>query len=138
MSELPQLPPVKINSNSKEGMIVDIMNNKFSMKIGERNESDIGFPTPLEAFISSLAACETITFKAISKNMLNVIPEISCEIEGSFEWGTGLKYINIMMKVKGLKIEDANIIFEMAKNTCPVYVTIKKSGVEIKESLAVE
>ncbi|WP_048816666.1 OsmC family protein [Caldisphaera lagunensis] len=138
MSELPPLPPAKILSKSSEGMIVFISNPEFSIKVGERNDKDRGFPTPLEVFVSSLAACETITFKAIAKNMLNVIPEVSTEIDGNFEWGKGLRSVNILMKVKGLKEEDANIIFEMTKNTCPVYVTVKNSGAEIKEKLIVE
>ncbi|MGC8567019.1 MAG: hypothetical protein ACP5I6_05790 [Caldisphaera sp.] len=43
MSERNPLPPIKINNNSKEVIIVYVMNNKFSMKIGEEMRVILGF-----------------------------------------------------------------------------------------------
>jgi len=58
--------------------------------------------------------------------------------DGEFEMGIGLKKLNIKYIIKGLSLDEARALLEMVKQSCPVYSTIRKSGVVIEESLVVE
>jgi uncharacterized OsmC-like protein len=111
----------------------------FYVKENILSPAEPGYPSPLEAFLSGLVGCEIIMFQMFA-SQLDLLGKFNMKVEadGEFEMGEGLKKLNIKYIFRGLSLDEARALLEMVKQSCPVYSTIKKSGVVIEESLAVE
>ena len=111
----------------------------FYVKENIMSPSEPGYPSPLEIFLSGLIGCEIIMFQMFA-SQLDLLGKfnIRISVDGEFKMSEGLEKLTIKYYVKGISPDEARALLEMVKQSCPVYSTIKKSGVVIEESLVVE
>ena len=111
----------------------------FYVKENIMSSSEPGYPSPLEIFLSGIVGCEIIMFQMFA-SQLDLLGKFNIRItvDGEFKMSEGLEKLTIKYYVKGISLDEARALLEMVKQSCPVYSTIKKSGVVIEESLVVE
>ncbi|MEB3780231.1 MAG: OsmC family protein [Desulfurococcales archaeon] len=137
-----EIPPVKVGASySVKDNLVKVTARGVVVEVGELPEHGGRGDriTPLEAFLAGLASCEVFMFKHVAKAMgIKEGYDVEVNVRGDFEFGEGLKHMDLEVKVRGLDRETAEKVFELVKNYCPVYNSIKKMNAVVHEKIIVE
>ncbi len=93
--------------------------------------------TPLESFLAGIASCEIYMYKMILEKMGYKPRALEVKCNGKFELGEGLQSLGIEVRVAGVDRDVAEQAWELVRKYCPLYATIRRAGVEVKERLEV-
>jgi len=137
-----EIPPIRVNASYRAGdSLVRVNARGVVVEVGELPEHGGRGDriTPLEAFLAGLASCEAFMFRHIAGTM-GVEGDYSVEVgvRGDFKFGEGLVHVDLELKVRGLDRDTVEKVFELVKNYCPVYNSIRKTGSVIHEKIIVD
>jgi len=137
-----EIPPVRVDASyNAEDNLVRVTARGVSVEVGELPEHGGRGDriTPLEAFLAGLASCEVFMFRHVAEAMgIKDGYNVEVEVRGDFEFGEGLKHLDLEIKVRGLDKDTAEKVFELVKNYCPVYNSIRKMNAVVHEKIIVE
>lgn len=133
-----ELKPVRVKAGLKGDLVV-AEGRWGSLSVSEPPEMGgrDDLPSPLDLLVASLATCEVFMAKMIAAKLGLKPGSIEVEVEGSFSVGEGLREASIVFKFSGLNKGEAEKVVEMVKSLCPIYATVAKEGVKLKEEIVV-
>jgi len=135
-----KIPPVSVRalSVSLGQARIETEQAIFYVRENLTQSPEPGYLSPLEAFLSGLAGCEVIMFQMLAQQLgLSDKAEFGVECRGEFKLSEGLAFLEITYHLKGVPPDEAKALVDLVKTYCPVYSTVRKSGVKIKEELVV-
>lgn len=93
--------------------------------------------TPLGLLAASLASCEVLMSKMIARMLgINGL-KVEVLVNADIQLGVGLRSLEIRYKFHGVDEKTARDIAAMVKSQCPIYNTLAKEGVDVKELVQV-
>ncbi|MBM7650241.1 putative OsmC-like protein [Bacillus ectoiniformans] len=136
---------MKVNAKS-EGMTVRASTKKHEIVIDEGKQmggQDLGM-NPLQAVLSSLAACENVTARVTAKEMDFDLQDFSVEVQGTFDprGFMGVPDVcpyfeSVTVEVTVTTNESEDRLQELKENVesrCPVYTMMKAAGVQMNDT----
>ncbi|MCE4601720.1 MAG: OsmC family protein [Desulfurococcales archaeon] len=134
--EVPVIPPVEVEAQTVPGAEGVARARSLEVTVSEPPEvggTGRGF-TPLELFLLGLASCEVSMFRMIANRMGVQYGRVTVRVRGVFEIGVGLKEVAIRYVVEGAG-PGVDRVVENVRKMCPVYNTLRRAGVVIREEI---
>ncbi|MCE4603905.1 MAG: OsmC family protein [Aeropyrum sp.] len=93
--------------------------------------------TPLGLLASSLAACEALMASLVARMLGVGGVGVEVDVKADIQLGTGLRSLELKFKFSGVSEDLARDIVKMVKSQCPVYNSLARDGVKVKEEILV-
>ncbi|BAN90855.1 OsmC family protein [Aeropyrum camini] len=94
--------------------------------------------TPLGLLAASLASCEVLMSRLVGRMLGYNSFDVRVSVTADVQVGEGLRSLSVKYVFKGIEPSAARLIVGKVKELCPVYNTLARNGVTVKEEVRVE